>query len=305
MKKIAVLFMLLLFFQLSSKNIVREADTKNAGRDDEKNIGLEIMEFEDKSGKFPREILSEAAEYLSGAIRSYKKFSRVFMEYHSIYVKHHKTLRTTIGLSGRKKYVITSEFIFGEEKVAKATFDGSEKSLREALDSIAAQIAGATKEEVKKASEKKAQESKINGEYWLDRQENRRIGGLVWSARSRKEMNLNDAKLYCEYISEGGFNDWRLPNIDELRTLVINYSGTETGGSCKISVKAGKLALSDRTDACNGSDWGNYSKLNDNDWLWSDSTTSDDTGSVWVVGFMNGIIGSRNKSNVYYVRCVR
>ena len=56
--------------------------------------------------------------------------------------------------------------------------------------------------------------------------------GLIWSAKALNTMNLSDAIDYCDSYSEGGFGDWHLPNINELRTLVINCSKIEPGGIC-------------------------------------------------------------------------
>ena len=134
----------------------------------------------------------------------------------------------------------------------------------------------------------------------------KKIGSLEWSDCLQKYMNWNTAKNYCENLSEGGFTDWRLPNIDELRTLIQNHSGTQTGGTCKISEKAGRLALDDRTSDCNGRDGSNFSKLGDTDWFWSSSTRSDGINYAWYVGIGTGDVSSNDKSNISTgVRCVR
>ncbi|MBO4441296.1 DUF1566 domain-containing protein [bacterium] len=51
--------------------------------------------------------------------------------------------------------------------------------------------------------------------------------GLIWSARSSGYMVWNDAKNYCNSLLEGYYNDWRLPTISELRTLIQNCSNTQ------------------------------------------------------------------------------
>ena len=60
--------------------------------------------------------------------------------------------------------------------------------------------------------------------------------GLVWSDISEEPMNWGHAKQYCKKLKEGSENDWRLPNIDELRTLIKDRK-TASGGSCMVSEK--------------------------------------------------------------------
>ena len=43
-----------------------------------------------------------------------------------------------------------------------------------------------------------------------------------------------DALRYCEELVMGGYDDWRLPDIDELRTLVRGNPAIETGGDCPV-----------------------------------------------------------------------
>ena len=129
--------------------------------------------------------------------------------------------------------------------------------------------------------------------------------GLQWSKKSSREMNWNDAINYCKNLNEGGHSDWRLPNIDELRTLIQNHSGTQTGGSCKISEKAGKLSWNDRTDDCDSRSGSNFSKLGDTGWLWSSSVQSGNSDYGWYVNFYGGYVLNDLRNVKYYVRCVR
>ena len=128
---------------------------------------------------------------------------------------------------------------------------------------------------------------------------------LQWSNKTPNRMNWNDAINYCKNLNEGGHSDWRLPNIDELRTLIQNHSGTQTSGSCPISEKAGKLDGGDWTNDCTGRSGSNFSKLGDAYWFWSSSTLSDYTNFAWLVYFNDGRVGSNNKYYNYNVRCVR
>ena len=133
---------------------------------------------------------------------------------------------------------------------------------------------------------------------------------LHWS--NKAQMNWKDAINYCKNLNENGYSDWRLPNIDELRTLIINHDGTKTGGTCQISEKAGKLGSRDWTQDCNGRRGDNFSKLGDlskpglSNWFWSSSVYSDRSDIVWCVDFDNGPV--TRKHNSYkegFVRCVR
>ena len=128
---------------------------------------------------------------------------------------------------------------------------------------------------------------------------------LQWSEKAPNAMDWNNAKRYCSNLSEGGFADWRLPNIDELRTLVQNHPGTQTGGTCQISEKVGKLSLRDWTGDCYGKNGNHFSKLGDIDWVWSSSSNSDSSNAAWYVDFRSGSVFFYDKWNHYDVRCVR
>lgn len=398
MKKIVAIFLCLsVLFQLFA--------------DDDEKLRLAVMEFEDLSGKLSQKMLSNATEEIRSMFVASNKFIIIAEErqkkamlremkeqsYDACNDKNCQIklgqalsadtiLRTKITYFGGT-YTITSELIDLEKEAttqgANATFNGTERSLKEAINSIVAQIAGKKQQKESKpqnsqdeyacnyakqkatisvwnqyledfpnggcaelahdeidkmACEHAEKNNSIEAwELYLKHQsqgkcafkakaeikglkrakekeeqerqaaylKGRKIGSLIWSDRSSNEMNWSSAKQYCEDLSEGGFNDWRLPNIDELRTLIQNHSGTQTGGTCKISEKAGKLAWSDITRDCDGRDGSNFSKLGDTDWFWSSSTPSDGPYYAWVVGFRSGGVGNGSKSGNYYVRCVR
>lgn len=65
--------------------------------------------------------------------------------------------------------------------------------------------------------------------------------GLCWQDPQREADDLDegglrpaDAVRYCEQVAFGGYSDWRLPTIDELRTLVRGNPATEAGGECPL-----------------------------------------------------------------------
>ena len=197
-----------------------------------------------------------------------------------------------------------------EEKRVKLAWENAKQKEAEAKEAEAkrkAKEAEAKKaEEKRKAKEAEAKKVKSGG--------GTKIGSLYWSKRSSNTMNWQSAINYCQNLSEGGYTDWRLPNIDELRTTIKNCSKTETGGQCKASERSGCLSSScwNPNGSCScdyrNNNGGYYSKLGDSDgvWLWSSSTLSDDsTYDAWLVVFSYGFVGYYGKANNYYVHCVR
>ena len=134
----------------------------------------------------------------------------------------------------------------------------------------------------------------------------RKVGEYEWS-NFRVAAKWEQAKQSCDKLEEGGHSDWRLPNIDELRTLIQNCS-TETGGECKVSEKNGCLSSKCFGITCSCDEEKNkgyYSKLGDTAVLWSSTSLSNDTDSAWVVYFGRGKVGTRTKFGYNYFRCVR
>jgi len=77
----------------------------------------------------------------------------------------------------------------------------------------------------------------ITYSYWDDPATN-----LTWQDPQKDAYTEGDGGLtqpdairYCKELVLGGYNDWRLPNIDELRTLVRGNTPAETGGECPVT----------------------------------------------------------------------
>lgn len=63
-------------------------------------------------------------------------------------------------------------------------------------------------------------------------------------------MTWDVAKAFCEDSEIGSYTDWRLPTIEELRSLIKGCPGTQTGGACPA---LNSCTTSDcLTAACNG-----------------------------------------------------
>lgn len=105
--------------------------------------------------------------------------------------------------------------------------------------------------------------------------------GLIWSSKSENKMPWNNAVKHCQNLTEGGFNDWRLPSIVVLRTLVQYCSGTK----------------------CTEDYTGHYSKFGDTVYLWSSSEGEDST--AYSVYFSNASTQAVSIDDNVNVRCVR
>jgi len=104
--------------------------------------------------------------------------------------------------------------------------------------------------------------------------------GLMWQqADDGEERTWYEAKTYCNGLVLGEHEDWRLPHIDELLTIV-DYSRYDP-------------AINPAFDDCRF-----YS-------YWSGSTRVDLPDGAWAVFFGTGDVASSIKGNQYSVRCVR
>ena len=126
---------------------------------------------------------------------------------------------------------------------------------------------------------------------------------LCWSDLS-DSMTWGEAAGYCNNM--GG----RLPTISELRTLIKNCPGTETGGECGVTDDC--LSWDDcRNDPCSGCtldfDGGyiSYSVFGHMPAFWSSSEKSDGTDEVWYVSFTSAVVRPELKRYRNPAYCVR
>lgn len=133
----------------------------------------------------------------------------------------------------------------------------------------------------------------------------------MWSSRSSSSMTISKATEYCSDLSAGGYNDWSMPTISELRTLIENCPATETGGSCGITDSCRTSNCEDST--CSGCfSESNHSKLRDNGLLLSQTNVNNSFSlfSYFGVDFSTGSIEKMEAGGVFAsesapIRCVR
>jgi hypothetical protein len=82
---------------------------------------------------------------------------------------------------------------------------------------------------------------------------------LCWQNPQRAGFSPDDvgliateSKPYCESLVLGGYADWRVPTIDELRTLIAGNSPTQASGDCRVSV--GSRTGDGFNPACHGNE---------------------------------------------------
>ena len=94
------------------------------------------------------------------------------------------------------------------------------------------------------------------------------------------QRNWDDAWQYCVNLDLGGHQDWRLPRIKELQSIV-DYGQAST-------------------PLIEGEAFPNTNSL-----YWSASSLASSSSSAWRVLFVNGAVGGNNKTLDNFVRCVR
>ena len=101
--------------------------------------------------------------------------------------------------------------------------------------------------------------------------------GLVWQQAETSEKSWEAALSYCENLTYAGYSDWRLPNKNELISL-IDYDSNSPASV--------------------------FPDLSSND-FWSSTTSSENPNRAWYVGFSYGNVYYKDKKQKSRIRCVR
>ena len=123
-------------------------------------------------------------------------------------------------------------------------------------------------------------------------------GDLCWELTpSTASMNFFQATDYCENLTLDNKNNWKMPNIDELRTLVKGCPKFETSGTCYPHILEGP--------GKNGCYW-DFSLEGSCGAYGSSSAVPGNEGFVWSISFHIAQIEPQPADDSYFpVRCVR
>jgi len=138
---------------------------------------------------------------------------------------------------------------------------------------------------------------------------------LLWqSDPDTNERSWDEAVVWCESLSQGGYDDWALPTISELRSFVRGSRNTMPWGCCGVEDDCLELACHGDT-ACYGPDESDGPGAGGCYWepaaggncsaYWSSSSVADEPSQAWDVGFSYGNLNPQPKTSAAYVRCVR
>jgi hypothetical protein len=142
-------------------------------------------------------------------------------------------------------------------------------------------------------------------EVWTDS-----TTGLVWQVNpTGGAMDWLSARSHCRDLYLGGHEDWRLPTISELRTLIRGCPATQTGGQCGVTDRclARLKCWSPVCYGCSGDGGPGFTGVywprelfgEPSTFYWSSSEVKD-FDLVWGINFYQAAIGGGS-----HVRCVR
>lgn len=154
--------------------------------------------------------------------------------------------------------------------------------------------------------------------YWVDS-----TTGLMWEnpptcAVNGADGDLQAAIAYCAQLEHAGHDDWRLPTIGELRTLIRGCPNTETGGDCPVDDNClHPYCGLDDCDGCpylegpgiDGLYWPpelSMTGYEEMDHRSSSTFVGEEATETWIVMFAYGMLTTVSPFQAYYdYRCVR
>jgi len=144
----------------------------------------------------------------------------------------------------------------------------------------------------------------VDGDTWVDPDT-----GLMWITspwNALPSLSQDDAILYCQNLDYAGNTDWRLPDIEEMRTVVVDCPDIEPEGDCGVTEDCLESYC---VEGCIFCDDGNSHQEEVFGgpfmYLWSSSPIPDWPEYGWTMSYANAGIVAVISENPWYVRCVR
>jgi len=138
--------------------------------------------------------------------------------------------------------------------------------------------------------------------------------GLCWQDPPAGPMSWWDASDYCLQQDIEELKFWRLPLVEELRSLIRGCGATEPGGDCPIDNFGSSADLTDACSGCAGLEgpgpagcyWPEELGEACEGWYWTNSNLDGTSMHVWVVSYESATVDYlykiQHESNV---RCVQ
>lgn len=143
----------------------------------------------------------------------------------------------------------------------------------------------------------------LNENVWIDKRKS-----LMWQVDvSFETYNWNDSFEYIKNLNAqkyGGFDDWRLPTIDELKSLltskIINFQRLHNSFANKPNISSTGYAYYIKKQLiesiANSKTKGLY---------WSDTLLNEGSHKAWSIGFEDGSIVAYSRKKRMHIRSVR
>jgi len=137
--------------------------------------------------------------------------------------------------------------------------------------------------------------------------------GLCWQNPPDETLrNWGDAVAYCDGLELGGRDDWQLPTVDDLRSLIRGCAATEGGGPCAATGTC--LDLGCHGEPCLGCGYGGGPASGGaywpSDvtgpvfWYWTSDACTSLSADAWAVFFASAYIEVFGMIGTFNVRCV-
>ena len=127
-----------------------------------------------------------------------------------------------------------------------------------------------------------------------------------WEPQVVRVEGWDAAKAYCENLNYAGHDDWRLPNLTELKSIV---KGCNKTNECPVTAE-NPAYPGNYSSVCKTCSSGNYLQPEVGEQIdfpyWT-STTDDPSKNyrIWAINFINGEVFYSYASANHYARCVR